>query len=75
MKHAWIYWLGPLFGALAAVVLTEVLSPLSGGALDALADSLAATEQRDEEAGKPQAQQDQGRGSTAAAAGGGIRAQ
>ena len=81
MKHAWIYWVGPCFGALAAVVLAEMLSPLSGGALDVLADNAAAVEQRDEEAGKPQGQQEQERGSAvavsavSAAAGGGMRAQ
>lgn len=41
VKHGWIYWVGPCFGAVAAVVLAELIYPVSGGALDHLEDAAA----------------------------------
>lgn len=74
-KYAWIYWVGPAFGALAGVVLAEVLSPLSGGALDVLEETAAGVD-RDEEAGSNKTGAwGEGQEEQSAAAGGGIRSQ
>lgn len=75
VKHAWIYWLGPCLGALAAVLMAELLSPLSGSALASLDDAVADAEvegeaeaQGDEETGREK----EGGGAVAAGASAGA---